>query len=201
MKHALGLPLRFAGGEAVEIFNHPRFFNCYGLLCKPIRVARPGQPETRVPPFVELLWMPAYAIRFSALLRGEPSEVWVTVDGCGGHVQVLEDTRHFALLDMEEDAFEPRIDEAGAAELGRKGLLHYTLKQRRLHKPIIQDIEENNLFWYPIWVCYIRKRFGTKLDFRVIEAHTGRKGGARLRVAVINALIERRKATPQSAEA
>jgi len=194
VKRLLALPLRYTGGEAVAIFNRPRLFNLYGLLRRPIRIAQDGVPDSRTPPFIEILWMPAYAVRLCALLRGKPSDdVWVTVDGCGGHVQVLEDTRHFALRDIEEESFPPSIAETEACELGRKGLLHYTLRQRRLFKPIVQGVEEIACYWYPVWVCYLPRRFGTRIDFKVLDGHTGRLGGARLRIAVINALIAKRK--------
>lgn len=192
MKRLLALPLRRTGGEAVSVFNRPRLFNLYGLLCRPIQIAQAGVPGSRTPPFVEILWMPAYAVRLSTLLRGKPGDVWVTVDGCGGHVQVLEDTSHFALRDIEEESFAPSIEEKEAAELGRKGLLHYTLRQRRLFKPIVQGVEEVTGYWYPVWVYYFPRRFGTRIDFKVLEANTGRLGGARLRIAVINALIAER---------
>ncbi len=194
MKRLLALPLRYTGGEAVSIFNRPRLLNLYGLICRSIGVAQPGDPASRIPPFVETLWMPAYAVRLSTQLRGKPSDdIWVSVDGCGGHVHVLEATSHFALRDIEEETFEPTIEESAACDLGRKGLLYYTLRQRRLFKPIVQAVEEVDLFWYPVWVCYRPRHFGTRVDFKVLDANTGRIGGARLRIAVINGLIAKRK--------
>lgn len=200
MKNLLGLPLRYTGEEAARIFNRPRLFNLYGLLCRKIAVAHKDQTGNRKPPFIELFWMPSYAIRMNALLRGEPGDVWVTVDGSGGHVQVLEDTRNFRKLDVEEEVFEPTISEQDAAVLGRKGLLHYTLRQRRLYKPIVQSVEEITPFWYPVWVLYVPKRRGTKLDLKVLDGNTGRIGGVRVRVAAINALIALSKRNRAAAE-
>ncbi|MBI2426043.1 MAG: hypothetical protein HYV27_24680 [Candidatus Hydrogenedentes bacterium] len=194
MNSISGLPLRFSGADAVAIFNRPRIFNLYGLLRWKIQIIEPTHTGKRTPPCAELLWMPAYAIRFASELRGKPSFVWASVDGCGGHVQILEDTRYIIPLDVEEETIEPVIGEDEAAALGRKGLLHYTLRERRLFKPIVKEVEEFRLFWYPVWVCYVPKRFKTRLDVLVLEAHSGRRAGSRLRIAVVNALIAQSKA-------
>jgi hypothetical protein len=53
-------------------------------------------------------------------------------------------------------------------------------------------VEEIRLYYLPVWVLYYRRQ-GTFLDIKVLDGHTGKPGGAKTRVAVLNALVAAKK--------
>lgn len=192
MTARLCLPPRISGEEAAQHFARPRLANLYGLLAKPVRVAVPRDPSTRVTPFVERLWMPAYAVRLRTVARGKNEWVWTAVDGWADDFSLFEREDQIALHEPAEDAFPPLFDEAQAADRARKGLLQYILRRRgQTNKPVIEEVEVIRLYHYPLWVYYYRRR--GRIDLKVLDGYTGRPAGAKLRAAVVGALITDRK--------
>lgn len=183
------LPGRLSGADAVAKINRPRLGNLYGLLSRPIRVHAPGDPSTRVPPFVERLWMPSYAFHFHAERAGKRGFVWAAIDAWSGAFAIIDNYDELQTLEIEEESFGPRIDEAAAAEMARKCLLQAALRQRgQFNKPIIGGLEDVRLFHTPVWVLYRRRR-NRRIDIRVIDGHSGALAGAKTRAAVLDALI------------
>lgn len=189
----LCLPGRIEGEQAARHFSRPRPRNLFGLLAPPVRVARGKDPGTRIPPFVERLWMPAYAIRLHTVSRKDEKSIWTSVDGWSGQFAILECADELSHRELEEECLPPKLDEAQAVEAARKGLLRYILAQRgQMNKPLIDAVEEVRLYHFPVWVYYFR-RYGKSIDIKVLDGHTGKSAGAKMRVAVINALVAAKK--------
>lgn len=189
----LCLPTRINAQEAIEKFNQRKLKNLYGLLLKDIRIAAPGEPLSRVPPFIERLWLPAYAVCVHSYLRDKENRVWTTVDGLAGYFMFFDGVHELQSRDLTEDAYPPSVSPEQAEAAARKGLLQYILRQRgQFNKPIIDAVEEIRLFHFPVWVLYFQ-RVGKQLDIKVLDAYTGSPGGAKMRVAVLEALMSARK--------
>jgi hypothetical protein len=194
----LCLPARVSGDEAARHFSRPRFGNLFGLLARPVRVATPETP-VRTPPFVEPLWMPAYGVCLHAVSSQGDRRVWTSIEAVCGEFSLFEGIDELAPREPDGDWFPPAISETQAAELARKGLLKYVISQRgQLNKPVVDAVEETRLYHFPIWVYYFRRQ-GRFLDIKVLDARTGKSAGAKMRVAVLNALVaakRSRQSTP-----
>jgi hypothetical protein len=190
----LCLPARIAGDQAARHFGRPRFANLFGLLAKPVRVATPHAPDIRIPPFVERLWMPAYAVLLHASSSKGDHRIWTSVEAICGEFSLFEGIDELAPLEPDRDWFPPAISEAQAADLARKGLLRYVISQRgQFNKPLVDSVEETRLYHFPIWACYFRRQ-GRFLDIKILDARTGKSAGAKMRVAVLNAFVAAKKA-------
>lgn len=192
MTPPLCLPARINGEEAARRFTRPRLANLYGLTVRPVRVASAGDASTRVPPFIERLWMPAYAVRLHTSTRGKPGGVWAAVDAWSGQFSLLEREGEIAPREPEEERFPPRLDEREAETLARAGLLQYILRRRGQSKPVIEGVEKVELYYYPLWVLYYRRR-RKFLDIKVLDGYTGDTTGAKMRAAIIDALVAARQ--------
>ncbi len=193
MTAALSLPGRISPGKAASFFSHPRWRNLYGLLAPEVHVVRPGQPETRQLPCIERVWMPAYAVRLRTAVREKESMMWVSVDAWSDYFSILEAQEELAVHELQEEVFPPKIDEAQAADISRKGLMRFILAQRgQINKPTIESVEEVVLYYYPVYVYYGR-RFGKYLDIKVLDGYTGKSGGAKMRISVLDAFVAQRK--------
>lgn len=193
MTRLLCLPARLDGGQAVRLFRKPHVTNLFGLLSPSIRVAVSDNAESKRPPFVERLWLPAYALRFRTVSRRGTNSVWISVDAWGGQFALFDCTDDLEERDLKEEYFLPGIDEAEAIDIGRKGLMRYILAQRgQIDKPIVDVLEETRRFLYPVWVLY-RRRHRRYLDISVVDARIGKPAGAKAKVAILNALVAKKK--------
>lgn len=193
MSTLLCLPGRIAGDGAVRYFRRPRLLNLLGLLAPEVRVAAPDDPSSRVPPFVERLWMPAYAICLQATARQQPKSLWTSVDGWSGQCSILECVDELVPREIADTAFAPKLTEGEAVAAGRAGLLRYILAQRgQSNKPVVGTLEEIRLYHAPVWAYYYR-RSGRYIDVKVLDGCTGKSAGAKVRVAVLNALVATKK--------
>ena len=104
----------------------------------------------------------------------------------------LDGIDDLATREVDEDAFSHNISSALAEEVARRGVLQYTLRQRQFKRPVVEGVEEVRTYHFPVWVYYYR-RLSRRIDIRVLDAYTGKPGGSRMRMAVINALIRARK--------
>lgn len=187
------LPARIGGESAARHFARPRAANLFGLLAPAIRVAEAGVSNTRQPPFVERIWMPAYAICLKTRSKKGDLLTWTSVEGISGMFALLEGVDDLAACDVVEDTFPPVLDESQAATLARHGLLRYIMAQRgQMDKPVVESVEAIRLYHFPVWNYYYR-RFGRRIDFKVFDGYTGKAAGAKMRVAVLAALIGARK--------
>lgn len=183
------LPAHVTGAQAAAYFARPRFANLFGCLAPSIRVAAPQTPASRIPPFVERFWMPAYAICVRSISSKGEQHTWTSVDGISGVFTLLECVEELAERLLEEESFPAGIGEAGAGELARHGLLRYIMAQRgQIDKPVVDAVTEIRPYHYPVWVYYFR-RFGSRIDFKVLDGYSARSGGAKMRVAVLDVLI------------
>jgi len=186
---SLCLPARIAGDQAARHFCRPRFWNLYGLLTRAVRVATPGTPSSRVPPFVERLWLPAYAVCLRTTIRDNQKSVWTSVEGISGEFALLDCLDELVPRELDEDWFPPAIDDTQAVELARKGMLRYVMAQRgQLNKPTVDAVEEVRPYHFAVWVYYYRRR-RKYIDLKVLDGYTGKSAGAKMRVSVINALV------------
>jgi hypothetical protein len=192
------LPPRIEGEGAARYFARPRFRNGFGLLASSVRVATAGTPSTRVPPFVERIWMPAYAICLHTRSGKGDQHVWTSVEGISGTFALFECVEELASCELDEDLFPPIIDESGAGELARNGLLRYIMAQRgQIDKPLVQAVTEVRPYHFPVWVYYFHRYKKQRVDLRVLDAYSGKSAGAKMRVSVLNALIAARKGKQQ----
>jgi hypothetical protein len=190
---SLYLPARITGEQAARYFSRPRFRNLFGLLARPVHVATAGSPSARIPPFVELLWLPAHAVCLHTASKQGDRRVWTSVEGVSGEFTLFECVDDLASCEPDADWFPPTINEQRATELARTGLLKYVMAQRgQLNKPVVDAVEEIRLYHFPVWVLYYRRR-GTFLDIKVLDGYTGKSAGAKMRIAVINALVAAKK--------
>ncbi|HPO12515.1 MAG TPA: hypothetical protein PLI09_03650 [Candidatus Hydrogenedentes bacterium] len=194
------LPGGVPGEFAARYFGRPRLANLYGLLSRPVRVASTEDPATRIPPFVERIWMPAYAIRIQAATRKDSNSVWTSVDGWSGQCAIMDCSDQLVEWELDEDCMPPKLEETEAVKAARKGLLRFILSQRgQMNKPDIGAVEEIRLYHFPLWVYYHHRRFGKRLDIKVLDGCTGKSAGAKMRIALINALVAAKKAKTQPA--
>ena len=190
---SLCLPAHIGGEQAARHFSRPRLRNLFGLLARPARVALKLDPSTRVPPFVERLWMPAYAVCLHTVSSQGERSVWMSVEAISGEVALFECIDELVPRERDDDWFPPAIDDAQAAELARKGMLRYVMAQRgQLNKPVVDAVEDIRPYHFPVWVYYYC-RHGKYVDVKVLDGRTGKLAGAKMRISVINALVAARK--------
>ena len=176
----------------MRFFRRPRMGNLFGLFAQQAQVAVEENPATRAMPFIERLWLPAFAVRVHATSPKREVSVWTAVEGINGEFSLLECDGELAERELGGDVFPASIDETRVAALARKGAMLYVLRQRGLiNKPIVDGIEEIRPYHYPVWVCYYRRR-GVFLDIMVQDARTGKSGGPKMRISVLHALVARK---------
>jgi len=186
---ALYLPLRISHSDAVRLFQRRRFLNLYGALRhRPVKRSPRGQPDS-----IELVWMPAYAVRLALSYREKRSDAWVSVDASFGGFALFEREGILEEGILEEERFPMLLDIEEAEQLARQGLLKYFLR-RRGGKPLIENMMEHALYYQPVWVYYYY-RMGRKIDLAVLDGYAGTPMGAQMRVAIVNALIAKRRAS------
>lgn len=184
--NALFLPLRIPLEEARKTFYRSSIKNLFGLFRRrPVSLGSDGLPSS-----VELLWLPAYAIRLALSLGETKSEGWVSVDANFGGFSLFE--RVDILEEREEagDCLPLLLSPEEADKKGRQGLLRYFLR-RRGSKPLIGETLDYLIYFAPVWVYYYRK--GRKIDIKVFDGYTGTPMGGQVRVAIVNAFIARRR--------
>ena len=188
------LPVRNGATAAVGYFNRPRILNLYGLLSQAIRIADRDDTSTRALPYVERLWMPAYAVSFRTKLKEVLTHTWMSVDAWTEQVSFIDVVGDIAVAEVREPFFPPYLNELRAIEIARQRLMQFILRQRgQFNKPLIEGLHEVQLHHYPVWVFYFR-RWNKSLDLKVFDAYTGKPGGAKMRAGVLNALVASRKA-------
>ncbi|HOV73404.1 MAG TPA: hypothetical protein PK967_05470 [Candidatus Hydrogenedentes bacterium] len=188
----LGLPHPIGAERVANRIRRPRLRNSFGLLAPEVHVAVPGCPATRILPFLERLWMPAYAICLRTLSQKGSNAVWASVEAISGAFSLLDCAEDLAPVACDENCFPPVMEEARAVELARKGYLQYTLQQRgQANKPVVETIEAVLLYHFAVWVYYCRRR--GKIDISVFDGYTGKSAGAKMRIAVLDAFIAARK--------
>ena len=189
---ALCLPSLIGADSAVQRFSKRKLRNLYGLFARRIHIAEPGISASRTPPFIERLWLPAYAVCVHSKLREKESHTWTSVDGLAGYFAFLDNTADLASRKLSEETFPPIVTHEQAEAAARKGLLQFILRQRgQFNKPTIDAVEEVRLYHFPVWVLYFH-RFNRRVDIKVIDAYTGKPGGAKMRVGVLDALVAAR---------
>jgi len=196
----LCLPNSATGDRAVIAIRRPRFRNLFGLLAPRVNIAGPRQPATRILPFVERVWMPAYAVRLHAVSSKGEKHAWTSVEAITGAFSLFDCAEDLSPFEPDEDCFPPSLDEMRAAELARKGLLQYILHQRgQFNKPVIDAIEEIRAYHFAVWVYYFHRRRG-RIDIKTFDGYTVKPAGAKMRIAVLDALIAVRKSRLASPE-
>jgi hypothetical protein len=187
------LAVRISSERAAGFFERPRLLNLYGLLVKPTRIAKRIDPESRNLPFLECLWMAAYAVLVRTTVRRAESKIWISADGWSGDVTLFDAVVELTPCEKTVDFLPPDLDETRAAEAARAGLQKYILRRRgQINKPIIEGVDQMLLYYYPVWVYYYRRRL-SHIDIKVLDAVTAKPAGAKVRVGVLNALVESRR--------
>ena len=186
----LFLPLRIPRDEARRLFYRTGIRNLYGLIRRrPAKMGTDGLPAS-----VELLWLPAYAVRFSLSLGEIQSQGWVSVDANFGGFALFERVDILEEREEKGECLPVILSPDDADKKGRHGLLRYFLR-RRGSKPLIGKTEDSLLYYAPVWVYYYRR--GSKIDLKVLDGYTGSPMGGQVRTAIVNAFIAQRKRKQQ----
>lgn len=189
---ALCLPSLIGAEAAIQRFSERKLKNLYGLLARRIHVAEPNNPDSRTLPFIERLWLPAYAVCVHSQQRDKEIRTWTTVDGLAGYFAFLDNVNDLTERELTEDSFPPSVTREQAETSARRGLLQFVMRQRgQFNKPVIDGIDEVRLYHFPVWVLYFH-RLTKRLDIKALDAYTGKPGGAKMRVGVLDALIAAR---------
>lgn len=151
------------------------------------QVVRPESGQRRLP-YLEVLWLPSYRVQLE-VVRGDTA---VTIETLVGGNE-----RTFAVCDFSEspwrdsvgrDHFSATINEQEARAIATQGLCESLLRRRGWgRKFTIRPTVSTELVQYPYWVYYFARR-GDKLDFRMLDALTGKPVGAKMKVSLLSAL-------------
>lgn len=181
------LPVRITRTDAVRLFQRRRFLNIFGLLrSRPIKRAPDGSPDS-----IELVWMPAYAIKLGLSRGTKRSSTWVSVDASFGGFALFEREGILKEGELVEERFPVILSPEAVECFARQGLLKYVLR-RRGAKAVIEETQDSLLYYQPVWVYYYY-RLGKKIDLAVLDGYAGSPMGTQVRIAIVNALIEKRK--------
>jgi len=184
---ALYLPPRIARSEAVRLFQRRRALNLFGLLrSRPVKCAPDGQADS-----VELVWMPAYAVKIGLSRGAQRSSTWVSVDASFGGFALFEREGVLEEGEPAEERFPAVMPAEKIEHIARQGLLKYVLR-RRGAKAVIEETQDTFLYYQPVWVYYYY-RWGKKIDLAVLDGYTGNIMGTQMRIAIVNALIDKRR--------
>ena len=105
-------------------------------------------------------------------------------------------------IESQEDVehFSPTLDEAGAVEAARSGLITAVLRSPGWSaKPRVGSLRSVELLQYPFWVYYFERRRGL-LDAKLLDAVTGRPTGGKVKDAMMAAFVEARGRSAGGAE-
>lgn len=189
----LRLPSRVSAEDAVSWFARPRLRNAFGRFARRAHLAQPRHAAPKPLPFIERVWMPAYTILLHATAGQREQSLWTSVDGSTGQFAIFECVDLLERSTPDEPWYEPAINANEAEAIARKCLLQYVMRMRgRFRKPVVDAVEEMKCYYYPVWLLYFRRRRGT-LDVKTMDAFSGKDGGPKLRVAVLNAMVQARR--------
>jgi hypothetical protein len=150
--------------------------------------------RSRLPPFrrrvlekLELLGLPHYLFQVEVAAANETKTVAVAVEAVDGTVAVLEGGAAFseeskvtplpAVLTLEEARDRVRTE-------FRWNLIAQAIKRKKHFQ--IKKVEGGELFYYPYWAGYYRRR--GKWEFELMDAGSGMVQSSTVRRAVLKAL-------------
>ncbi len=188
------VPARIDAQRAQAFFARRRWGNLFGLWGRPAAVQLLPATEERQFPCIERIWIPHYRIDFSVVSKKGPGKVSVSVEACSGCFAFFQ--MHDGLVEAApgEECLPILLPEEDAIRHGRSDLLKAIMRRRsQENKPIIQEALDAQVFHYPFWVYYFKRR-GKYIDIRLMDAYSGERGGNRTRQGVLNAFVAMRNA-------
>lgn len=136
---------------------------------------------------LERVWMPYYLFEFTLDSKGVERPVVVSVDGWAGEFSLFGKSPTLNDELIEEDRFSPKLDSEKAQAIAKRELTLAVLRRRsRGEKPSVGNLISTDLLLYPFWVYYYERKPGA-LDILIQDAVTGAKGGAKTKVAILQA--------------
>jgi len=164
-----------------------RPLGCFGRKSRsPSAAARTARPL----PYLETVWLPHYHVRIETVLKGACSDVDTLVGGHEGGFAVMDLADVPDLVDVDELAFRPAIDEAKAIEIARTGLMTALMRSPGWRaRPTVGPVRHIELLQYPFWVYYYQRR-RSRLDIKVLDAVTGQMPGPKLKCAILTAFVD-----------
>jgi len=136
---------------------------------------------------LERVWMPYYLFEYGLESKGLERSVVVSVDGWAGEFSLFGTSPTVNDESIEEDWYSPKLDGDEAQAIAKRELALAVLRRRsRGEKPSVGGLLSSDLLLYPFWVYYYERRPGA-LDILVQDAVTGAKGGAKTKVAILEA--------------
>jgi hypothetical protein len=184
---------RVSEKDARRFFERPRLRNLWGLL-KLLKRSRPieiSSSRGRKLPYLELLYLPYYLIRFRVESFQEPGAIEVSVEAHSGAFAIFQMQDDLSERSETREWFQPKLSEAEAVEIGRRELVASILRRRgNREKPSVGEVLGIDFFYYPFWVWYFERREGL-IDIALMDAARGVKGGDRTRVGVLSCLSSR----------
>ena len=151
------------------------------------QAAQPGRTRGRLP-YVEVVWIPSYRVQFEVLRGDAVVKIETLVGGNERTFSVWNFSDARWRTSAGGDHFSATIDEREARAIAQQGLSESLLRRRGWScKLTVQPEVRTELVQYPYWVYYFARR-GDKLDFRMLDAVTGRPVGAKMKVSLLSAL-------------
>ncbi|MEZ6071484.1 MAG: hypothetical protein R3C10_14775 [Pirellulales bacterium] len=180
-----GLRPAVTADEAERKFTHRR--------CERLRRLLGSRPSSRPPgPYLEVVWLPHYWIRYSIEDGAKTKRFEALVCGHGQGVAACDLSRQ-RWQTVVEDQWLPAALEASEAETqARAGLSATMMRAPRWSSRSIVGEPQTALIGYPYWVYYYRRR-GDKLDAKLLDAMTGRSAGPKAKAAFLAALAHRKR--------
>lgn len=188
------LPVRFNRADAETFYTRSKWYRLFGLLghpAPPVRDPLRGRPNL---PFLELIWMPWYAVEFATEIRKDIGSVSMAIDAWSEMPVLFERSEALAEGKIDGAWFPPPIGFDSAQDLARQGLFQVIMRRRgQMNKPVIKECLSVQLFYMPLWVYYYRRIF-RYIDIKLMDAYSGEASGSRIRNGVLNALMTHHKA-------
>lgn len=179
---------RVSEDAALRFFHRRRLGNLYGLLRRRSRVTTLGGKSL---PYMERVWLPHYRIDIRVVSHRGPGQISVSVEGHSGSFAIFQMHEDLVEGNLDEELFPPALTQEEAVETGRRELLKTILRRRgQQEKPYIEDTLGVDIFYYPFWVYYFRRR-GRYLDIRLQDAISGERGGNRTKMGLLNAFAKK----------
>lgn len=148
---------------------------------------KPLRPQL---PRLELIWLPVHLISFAAAEQPDAEPVNIAVEGFNGTFAVFERHPWLKVGPPPGTHFAPKLSTEAAEKTGRQMLFQTMLRfHGNRHKFRPGAATAFSLFHHPYWVYYFERRRGL-IDFLVLDAISGDRGGAKTKTSIVTALLE-----------
>jgi hypothetical protein len=144
-------------------------------------------------PRLEIVYLPYYLFTIDAHYRDEVRQATATVEAHSGSFSLFDEKSYTITPNAEHPSFPPALPAEEAAEIARNGVAMALLRSRgKYRRSQVGRIQKTDLLGYPFWVYYYERR-RKRLDFKVLDAVTGRPPGTKVKPSLLAAFIAARQ--------